>query len=85
MTPARLAVIRDAVRAEAPPLLAMCKLLGPNPRAVVLGLAMIGAGLSGLGPFYYFIYQAIVLNVLMAASVAMHNAAAKRIAARIGG
>lgn len=82
--PARLAAIRDAVRAEAPRLLTICKLLGPNPRAIVLGLAMIGAGLSGLGPLYYFMYQAIVLNVLLAASVAMHNAAAKRVAARIG-
>lgn len=82
--PARLAQIRDAVRTEAPRLLMMCKLLGPNPRAIVLGLSMIGAGLSGLGPLYYFMYQAIVLNVLLAASVAMHNAAAKRIAARIG-
>jgi phosphatidylglycerophosphate synthase len=82
--PVRLAAIREAVRGEAPRLLMICKLLGPNPRAIVLGLAMIGAGLSGLGPLYYFMYQAIVLNVLLAASVAMHNAAAQRIAARIG-
>lgn len=82
--PARLGAIREAVRAEAPRLLTICKLLGPNPRAIVLGLSMIGAGLSGLGPLYYFMYQAIVLNVLLAASVAMHNAAAKRIAERIG-
>jgi phosphatidylglycerophosphate synthase len=82
--PIRLAAIREAVSTEAPRLLAICKLLGPNPRAIVLGLSMIGAGRSGLGPLYYFMYQAVVLNVLLAASVAMHNAAAKRIAARIG-
>jgi phosphatidylglycerophosphate synthase len=82
--PARLDEIRSAVRAEAPPLLLLCKLLGPNPRAIVLGLAMLGAGTSGLGPLWYFAYQAVVLNLLLVASVAAHNAAAKRIANRIG-
>ncbi len=82
--PARLEAIRAAVRAEAPPLLLLCKLLGPNPRAIVLGLAMLGAGTSGMGPLWYFVYQAVVLNLLLVASVAAHNAAAKRIAARIG-
>jgi phosphatidylglycerophosphate synthase len=81
--PARLEQIRNAVRAEAPPLLLLCKLLGPNPRAIVLGLAMLGAGTSRLGPLWYFAYQAVVLNLLLVASVAAHNAAAKRIAARI--
>ncbi|MEZ0242272.1 MAG: CDP-alcohol phosphatidyltransferase family protein, partial [Sphingomonas sp.] len=37
--PAELARIAEAVRAEAPPLILMCKLLGPNPRAIVLGLS----------------------------------------------
>ena len=85
--PARLEAIRSAVRAEAPPLLLLCKLLGPNPRAIVLGLAMLSAGLgavsSGLGPLWYFAYQAVVLNLLLAASVVAHNAAAKRIAAKV--
>jgi phosphatidylglycerophosphate synthase len=76
---ARLAEIATAVRAEAPPLLLMCKVLGPNPRAIVLGLSMFAGT-----PFYYLIYQAVVLNVLLVISVGMHNAAAKRIAARIG-
>ncbi len=86
--PARLEEIRSAVHAEAPPLLLMCKLLGPNPRAIVLGLSMLAAGLaaetSGWGPLWYFLYQAIVLNLLLVASVLMHNAAGRRIAARIG-
>jgi phosphatidylglycerophosphate synthase len=77
--PARLDVIRTAVRAEAPPLLLMCKFLGPNPRALVLGASMLIGS-----PLYYFIYQGVVLNVLMVISVRMHNAAAKRIALRIG-
>ena len=81
--PARLEQIRTAVRAEAAPLLFMCKLLGPNPRAIVLGLAMLFAGRSGLGPLWYCIYQVVLLNGLLVASVAMHNVAAKRIATKI--
>lgn len=77
--PARLEAIRAAVRAEAPPLLALCKVLGPNPRAIVLGLAMVAGS-----PLWYFLYQSLVLNALLVASVVAHNRAAKRIAARIG-
>lgn len=77
--PDRLACIAAAVRAEAPPLLLICKVLGPNPRAIVLGLSML------LGtPLWYLIYQSLVLNLLLAISVAMHNAAARRIATRLG-
>lgn len=76
---ARLDAIAAAVRAEAPPLLLVCKVLGPNPRAVVLGLSMFAGS-----PVWYMFYQAVVLNLLMLVSVRMHNAAAQRIAARIG-
>lgn len=76
--PAALERIRTAVRAEAPPLLFLCKLLGPNPRAIVLGLAMLAGS-----PIYYFFYQAVVLNLLLVASVVRHNQAAERIAARV--
>ncbi|WP_296678563.1 CDP-alcohol phosphatidyltransferase family protein [Novosphingobium sp.] len=76
--PARLRAIADAVRAEAPPLLRLCKILGPNPRAVVLGLSMLAGS-----PLWYFLYQAVALNVLLAISVRAHNASAQRIAARI--
>ena len=83
---ARLDEIRAAVQAEAPRLLLLLKFLGPNPRAIVLGLSMIGAAAvgSGLGPLWYFVYQAVVLNLLLALSVVLHNAAARRIAERIG-
>ena len=80
---ARLEPIRVAVRSEAPRLLLIQKFLGPNPRAIVLGLAMIAGAASGTGPLWYFVYQAVVLNLLLLASVTMHNAAARRIAARI--
>ena len=78
--PARLAAIAAAVRAESPPLLRMCKILGPNPRAVVLGLSMVLAAT----PLWYLLYQAVILNLLLALSLRLHNAAAKRIAAAIG-
>lgn len=78
--PAALDRIRAAVRAEAPPLLVLCKLLGPNPRAIVLGLAMLAGS-----PLYYFFYQAAVLNALLVISVVRHNRAAARVAASIGG
>ncbi len=86
--PDRLAEIRAAVAAEAPPLLRMCKLLGPNPRAIMLGLSMLVAGIAastaGRGPLWYFLYQSVILNLLLVGSVLLHNAAGRRIAARIG-
>ena len=71
--------IRNAVRAEWGPLLTLYKFLGPNPRAIVLGLSMFAGS-----PLYYFVYQAVVLNILLVMSVRMHNAATRRVAARIG-
>ena len=76
---ARLDEIAAAVRAEAPPLLLLCKVLGPNPRAIVLGLSMFAGT-----PLWYMLYQSLLLNALLVLSVSMHNAAARRIAARIG-
>ena len=77
--PARLAEIAAAVRAESPPLLLLSKFLGANPRAIVLGLSMFAGT-----PLWYMLYQSLVLNALLVVSVGMHNAAAKRIALRIG-
>ena len=81
--PARLAEIRAAIRAEMPPLMLVWKFLGPNPRAIVLGLAMFAGS-----PLWYFIYQAVVLNILLVVSIAAHNAAWRRLAppaARLAG
>jgi phosphatidylglycerophosphate synthase len=76
--PAALDQITQHVRAEAQPLLLLLKFLGPNPRALVLGASMMAGS-----PLWYFIYQAVVLNLLLVASVILHNGAAKRIEARI--
>ncbi|MFN3425173.1 MAG: CDP-alcohol phosphatidyltransferase family protein [Novosphingobium meiothermophilum] len=76
---ARLDAIRAEVAREQKPLLDFLKLLGPNPRAIVLGLAMIAGS-----PVWYFFYQTVVLNLLLVISVQLHNRAAKATASRIG-
>jgi phosphatidylglycerophosphate synthase len=70
--------VRAVARREAAPLLPLLKLLGPNPRALVLGLSMLAGS-----PLWYFLYQAVFLNLLLAASVILHNRAARRMADRI--
>lgn len=70
--------LREIARRQAAPLLPLLKLLGPNPRAIVLGLSMLAGS-----PLWYFLYQAVFLNVLLVASVILHNRAARRMAAEI--
>jgi len=78
--PARRTRIRDAANAEAKPLLQFLKILGPNPRAIVLGISML------LGsPVWYFIYQVVVLNILLGVSIQLHNRAAQRMLVTIEG
>jgi hypothetical protein len=77
--PDALARIRATVRGAAPPLLRITKILGPNPRAIVLGMSMLAGS-----PLYYFIYQAIVLNAVLVWSVFVHNRTARQMAARLG-
>lgn len=77
--PVRLEVIRAAARKEAPKLLAILRVLGPNPRAVLLGLSMLAGS-----PLWYFFWLIVVLNVTLKASIRMHNEAANRILAAIG-
>lgn len=77
--PAARERLRQTARTEAMPLLALLKILGPNPRAIVLGLSMIAGS-----PLYYCVYQTVVLNLLLVLSVVLHNRAAKRMAADLG-
>jgi phosphatidylglycerophosphate synthase len=77
--PARLAALRAAVRAEAGPLLRIEKALGPNSRAVALGLSM----LLTASPLAYFVYGGVWMSVLLVVSVALHKRAWRRLAARI--
>ncbi|WP_068070755.1 CDP-alcohol phosphatidyltransferase family protein [Novosphingobium lentum] len=77
--PERLARIRAEVERGFRPLLVVLKLLGPNPRALVLGASMLMAN----SPLWYFVYQAVILNLLLVVSVWLHNRAAKRVAKRL--
>ncbi len=76
--PAARARIAAAARAEAMPLLPLLNLLGPNPRAVVLGLSMLAGS-----PVWYFVWAVVVLNLLLVLSIHLHNQAAQRMLQRI--
>ena len=76
--PALLARIRAEVQREQRPLLALLRYLGPNPRAVLLGFSMIAGS-----PLWYFVYLSVGLNLLLAVSVRLHDAAAGRVVARL--
>ncbi len=75
----RLTAIRAEVAHEQRPLLVFLRWLGPNPRALVLGAAMLAGS-----PLYYFVYQTIVLNLLLVIAVRREDAAAQRVVARLG-
>jgi phosphatidylglycerophosphate synthase len=71
---------KSAVKAEIGPLATIWRFLGPNPRAIVLGLSMFAGS-----PLWFFIYQAVVLNLLLAFSARRHNAAWSRVASKLAG
>lgn len=77
--PVRLEAIRTLVRHEAPRLLMIEKWLGPNTRAIALGVAM----LLTASPFAYFVYGGVWLTLLLLGSIGLHNRAWARVAARI--
>jgi len=77
--PALLAGIRAEVQHEQRPLLALLRYLGPNPRAILLGLSMLAGS-----PLWYFIYLAVGLNLLLLVSVRLHDTAAGRVVTRLG-
>lgn len=76
--PALLARIRAEVQLEQRPLLVMLRYLGPNPRAILLGISMIAGS-----PLWYFIYYSVALNLLLMLSVRLHDAAAGRVVSRL--
>lgn len=72
--PNRLADIARLVRAASRKSLVYEKLLGGNPRTILLGLAML------LGsPLWYFLAEGVALNLLLVASVVHHNIATRRL------
>lgn len=77
--PPRLERLREAVRAQMPLLLRLQKLLGPNSRAIALGLSM----LLTASPLAYFAYGGVWLTLLLVLSIVLHNRAWRRLARRI--
>lgn len=77
--PARLEVLRALIRAEMPPLLRLERWLGPNSRAIALGLSM----LLTASPLAYFAYGGVWMTGLLVASIVLHNNAWRRLARRI--
>ena len=77
--PARLETLRAMIRAEMPPLLRLQRWLGPNSRAIALGLAM----LLTASPVAYFVYGGVWLSLLLVGSIVLHNNAWRRLARRI--
>jgi phosphatidylglycerophosphate synthase len=74
-----LAQIRAHVQREQRPLLVMLKALGPNPRAIILGVAMLAGS-----PLWYFVYQSLALNALLVFAVRREDAAALRVVKSLG-
>ena len=73
-----LTAIRAEVRHELRPQLFMLKFLGPNPRTIMLGIAMLIGS-----PLWYFIYQTIVLNAFLFFAIRREDAAVMRVARRM--
>ena len=77
--PARLARFRRLVRRSCRRSLTFQKLLGPNPRTILLGVSMAFAT-----PLYFFLAEAVLLNLLLVLSVRHHNRVARAMAAELG-
>ena len=77
--PARLARIARLARERSRGALTYQKLLGPNPRTLILGASMAAGS-----PLWFFLAEAVLLNLLLVFSVRHHNAVARALAAELG-
>ena len=77
--PARLERLRGLIRAEMPPLLRLERWLGPNSRAIALGLSMLVTA----SPAAYFVYGGVWMTLLLVLSIVLHNNAWRRLARQI--
>ncbi len=55
------------------------KLLGPNPRTLI-----VGASMAAGSPLWFFLAEAVALNLLLVWSVRHHNRVGRALAAKIG-
>lgn len=74
----RSARIRRLVRRSSRRSLAYEKLVGPNPRTIMLGASMLAGS-----PLWYFLGEAVLLNLILAASVVHHNTLQRRLVERL--
>ncbi|MGE0179911.1 MAG: CDP-alcohol phosphatidyltransferase family protein [Sphingomonas sp.] len=73
--PVRLARMRARIREACRGSLQWQKLLGANPRTILLGASMIATA----SPLAFFLVQALALNLLLAASIRYHRALGVRL------
>ncbi|MDQ4087651.1 MAG: CDP-alcohol phosphatidyltransferase family protein [Pseudomonadota bacterium] len=73
--PRRTRLIRGLVRRASRRSLSLEKVVGANPRTIILGLSM------ALGtPLYFFLAETVLLNLLLIVSVRHHNKVGRRLA-----
>jgi len=72
--PEHTAHAREIARKHAADLLPGWRILGANSRTILLGLAMLAGS-----PLYYFLFEAIFLNIVLVASILHAGGAARRL------
>lgn len=77
--PAKHARLRRLTRRACRRSLVFHKLVGPNPRTIILGLSMLAGS-----PLWFFLAEAVALNLVLAVSVAHHNKVGRRLHAALG-
>jgi CDP-alcohol phosphatidyltransferase-like enzyme len=77
--PRRIALIRRLARLVSRRSLLFQKAVGPNPRTIILGASMAAGS-----PLYFFLAEAVLLNLILAVSVRHHNRIARRFAEKLG-
>lgn len=77
--PAKRARIARLVRHAWRPLFPYHKRLGANPRTLLLGACMIAGS-----PIAFFLVETLLLNLVLAVSLARHRRVGDRVAARLG-
>jgi phosphatidylglycerophosphate synthase len=72
--PGRADDVRRRVRQSSEGSLGLQKVLGANPRTLVLGFSMLAGT-----PLWFFLFETLLLNVVLVLSVAYHNAIERRL------
>lgn len=73
--PRRMERVRRLVRRASRRSLVLEKLVGPNPRAILLGISMLAGS-----PIWYFLTEVVLLNLVLGLSVVHHNLVGRRLA-----